>query len=249
MNKEKDLYIGEQTARTIACRQATYKFCLEKLQKLGIEQDSLGLDIGSNQGFGLRTAEAMGYEIISSDYEIKYAKLARQNLENTRVLTLDARGLPFKWNSFDFILMHQVIEHLPKGEQTNALAEIVRVIKPEKGVLFISTPNADSRPKWSRPYSPDHKYELGFDEFAQLLGNYFGSIEIYGQRFLKEGLVSTAYQLARASFLNEIYFNYLPKPIRLKFRDQLSKHHEADVVRPIEDGRVPRNLLAVCRSI
>lgn len=248
MARERDLYLGEQTEYTTACVRATYNFCFQKLEQLGIKPGSLGLDIGSNQGYGLTAESASNYQVVASDCFLKYASLAKKNSTTGPVLVLNARNLPFREDSFDFIMMHQVIEHLEESEQPLVISEIIKALKPE-GVAFISTPNANSRPRKSRPYSPDHKHEMELEEFFGLLQRHFGKIDLYGQRFISKRSTGQLYQLARSSFLGDIYFHYLPRSLRLKFRDWLNKHQQADIIKPLDntvDGIVPRSLLAVC---
>lgn len=249
MSKERDLYLGELTEYTAACVQETYNFCFQELGRLGIVAGSLGLDIGSNLGHGLKAELANNYKVVASDYSFKYISLAKDNLDLISTSVLDARHLPFPENSFDFVMMHQVIEHLEEDEQSPVVSEIVRVIK-DKGIVFISTPNADSRPTNSRPYSPDHKHEMGTDQFLNLLANYFEEVSLYGQRFIKTNLVGRLYHATRSSLLSDIYFYHLPKPLRHRLRDKLAKHQQSAVIKPVisfgNNNEVPRSLLAVC---
>lgn len=245
---ERDLYIGEHTERTISCTQATYDFCYKQLDALGIARGARGIDIGSNQGFGIQQESWSEHNLIASDNEIKYLKLAKQNSPDVSTAVLDGTHLALPEDTFDFVMMHQVIEHLDTKDQKKTLKEIVRVLKPEKGIAFISTPNSNSRPKWSRPYSPDHKNEMSLDEFSEILKDNFESINIFGQRFINKGLKGKAYQFARSSPLNDLYFKHLPRSLRLRVRDQLSIKQQADIVRPIAEGDIPRGLIAVCRG-
>ena len=162
-------------------------------------------------------------------------------------MVLDGTRLPLPSKSLGFVMIHQVIEHLKPEDQQHALNEITRVLIP-KGIAFVSTPNADSRPKGSRPYSPDHKHELSQAEFLTLLHNRFESVQVYGQRFLKRGMAGRVYQLARNSPLNDVYFNCLPRSWRLRIRDRLSANQQADVIRPFGDRDVPRSFVAVCHQ-
>lgn len=52
----------------------------------------------------------------------------------------DAGALPFKEAAFGRVYLLETIEHFPKGSETQALAEIRRVLK-ENGELLISTPH------------------------------------------------------------------------------------------------------------
>jgi 2-polyprenyl-3-methyl-5-hydroxy-6-metoxy-1,4-benzoquinol methylase len=52
-----------------------------------------------------------------------------------------ATALPFDNDSFDTVVMWEVLEHLPKGSEDVAFSEITRVLRPG-GRLFLSTPHA-----------------------------------------------------------------------------------------------------------
>jgi len=51
-----------------------------------------------------------------------------------------ATHLPFRNDVFDLVLFTDVIEHLPRGEERNALKEIVRVLR-RHGKIVLSCPN------------------------------------------------------------------------------------------------------------
>ena len=174
MTKKKDLYIGEDTARTVDCTRETYRFCREQLDRLGLDRRR-GLDIGTNQGLGVRPEDWSDCQLTISDYRREYVTRAKRNLPDIPAVVLDGTRLPLPSKSLGFVMIHQVIEHLKPEDQQHALNEITRVLIP-KGIAFVSTPNADSRPKGSRPYSPDHKHELSQAEFLTLLHNRFESV-------------------------------------------------------------------------
>jgi SAM-dependent methyltransferase len=52
-----------------------------------------------------------------------------------------AAALPFPDESFDVVVMWEVLEHLPARSEPAAFAELVRVLRPG-GRLFLSTPHA-----------------------------------------------------------------------------------------------------------
>jgi SAM-dependent methyltransferase len=56
-----------------------------------------------------------------------------------RAVVGDARRLPVAGERFDAVTMFDVIEHLPKGTEPEALAEATRALRPG-GLLFLSTP-------------------------------------------------------------------------------------------------------------
>ena len=58
-------------------------------------------------------------------------------------IVADAKFLPFKEQMFSTVLFTDVIEHLPKSDETKALKEIYRVLC-NRGNLILSTPNDKS---------------------------------------------------------------------------------------------------------
>lgn len=118
-----------------------YSFMLPELVKR-IQKDSIILELGCGQSKGLRylvqynyIKQGNVYGIDQSDVAIEFSrkKLPKANLEQG-----DIYSLKFKNNTFDCVLMMEVIEHLEYPLE--ALKEVARVLKPN-GELIISFPN------------------------------------------------------------------------------------------------------------
>jgi SAM-dependent methyltransferase len=62
-------------------------------------------------------------------------------LEPFRFVQIESEALPFDDASFDLVVSHHVIEHVP--DQRRHLDEIWRVLRPE-GVCYLATPNKSS---------------------------------------------------------------------------------------------------------
>lgn len=243
----KELYLGEDTEITRRAVQNVYRFCFRNLEAQGL-RGGRGLEIGANQGFGLVIPEATMYKTITSDIDLRYTVITKQNLPNsTETLVLNGLNIPIKSASLDYVLMHQVLEHIAQVDQEKALTEVKRVLRPDHGIAFISTPDKDSRPSWSKPYSPDHKHELTKKEFIELLKRHFTKVEIYGESFLPKGVKGFVYQSARI-VLGDIYFNRLPRPLRLSIRNRLVKERNEGEVRTINSGETSRSILAICKG-
>ncbi len=113
-------------------------------------------------------------------------------------IVADACQLPLKSESFDQVVFSDVIEHLPKGAEGNALREIWRVLRPG-GSLILSTPNDflpfnTSDPGWylgHRHYKAEHISSLldrnGFEVVhVSSRGSVFSALDaaIFGNRVL-----------------------------------------------------------------
>ncbi len=97
------------------------------------------LDIGCAIGISLIAAQQFGFEAHGVEPEIHIAQYAKNELKlNVRNALFD-RNL-FESNSFDFIMMNQVLEHVLNPKVF--LADTITLLKPG-GILFLSVPPAD----------------------------------------------------------------------------------------------------------
>ena len=113
-----------------------HKACLE----MDNFEDKKILDIGCSYGWfekyvGKNAKEIIGIDLDEKDLE--NAKLENKNIEFLKGSVLDLNK--FEKDYFDFVVMFDVIEHIPKGTEKKALEEIKRVLK-KNGKLLISTP-------------------------------------------------------------------------------------------------------------
>ncbi len=102
------------------------------------------LDVGCGDGYYLHLLSNLGLKLklAGVDFDLNALASARKNLrkEKTSLVQADLmRNLPFSDNSFDKVVMSEVVEHLPND--VKGLKEVYRVLKPG-GVLCLSVPNA-----------------------------------------------------------------------------------------------------------
>lgn len=129
------------------------------------------LDIGCSFGWFERFALDSGCKkIIGIDLDSKNLENAKNMVKDKRVEFLEGSVLnlsKFQNDFFDIVVMWEVIEHIPKGNEKLAFLEINRVLKTG-GFLFLSTPN---KTFWSCVLDPAwwlmghrhyNKYELEF---------------------------------------------------------------------------------------
>ncbi len=120
-------------------------------------KDKTFLDIGCAVGVFLLDLESRGWDAHGTDISKSAVDYCCSKGLKVRQGTLEEVNYPDE--SFDFIVMHHVIEHIPSP--ANTLKEIMRILKPG-GRLFIKTPCCDSIPsilagnKWFN--DPDHIY-------------------------------------------------------------------------------------------
>lgn len=123
------------------------------------------LDIGCGWGRELiRLKNAVGIDIC-----LPFIKTARKYVKNNVILA-DAHYLPFKENSFDFVVVSEVMEHVKN--HIKVLKEIRRALKI-RGKLLLQTPNKILT--FGKVISSEkcgHVYEFTFSELKNLLESF-----------------------------------------------------------------------------
>jgi len=97
------------------------------------------LDVGSSYGwFEKFTIRAGCKSVVGIEPEEKLFYEAQKEVPGAMFKKGSALYIPAKDQSFDLVVMFDVIEHIPKGTEMIALKEIKRVLKP-RGTLVMST--------------------------------------------------------------------------------------------------------------
>jgi len=109
------------------------------------------LDCGMGMGFYSRAISELypAITIYGIDYDEKVLRFAQQQLAGRRVVITrgDIHHLHFADESFDRVVMSEVLEHL--ADDAQALRQVVRVLKPG-GILALTVPNRHY-PYWYDP--------------------------------------------------------------------------------------------------
>jgi SAM-dependent methyltransferase len=93
------------------------------------------LDVSCKRGDLIRHLAARGFEVRGTNFERGSAPIEGLPVDDGIDLM---RGLPYPEESFDLVLLTEVIEHLENHRA--AIAELARVLKPG-GTLVLTTPN------------------------------------------------------------------------------------------------------------
>jgi len=96
------------------------------------------LDLGCGDGKTLSSLAACGWDPVALDFSGHATRLCRKNagIFANRVLTADARALPFRDGSFDAVLAFHVVGHMTAEDRTIIAREVVRVLPPGGVLVF-----------------------------------------------------------------------------------------------------------------
>jgi SAM-dependent methyltransferase len=130
------------------------------------------LDVGCGDGYLLHLARASARLVVGIDPERAAVTLAAGLLRDAprvRVTQGSSYELPFRDESFDVVLMADVIEHL--GDAAAAVRECHRVLRPH-GRLLVTTP------KWrpDRMWDTTHVKEFTPAELGDVLNKEFSRV-------------------------------------------------------------------------
>jgi len=106
---------------------------------LGLPRGAAVLDVGCAFGYGTARL-ARRYHTQGIDPSEEYIARARRSYPTLRFAVGTAEALPYADAAFDGVVMLDVLEHLPPGEEGRALGDVARVLQPG-GRLVLSTPN------------------------------------------------------------------------------------------------------------
>lgn len=114
------------------------------VEELELQDKEKILEVGCGNGYYLNLLNRLAFRLtlIGIDNDERALLDARKLIRDDKVklILIDANKIPFKDNTFDKVIMSEVIEHI-ENEQ-NVLSEIYRVLKPG-GVMVLTTCNID----------------------------------------------------------------------------------------------------------
>ena len=161
------------------------------------------LDIGCSIGEYSQKLNSLGFNCVGVDYNQKYIEKAR--MKGVEAYVMDAYHLDFEDNSFDTVLMFEILEHLENPKL--ALNEAKRVAKKN---ILITTPS------FSR-----------FHQLASLKLTYYDVLEVdHVNFFTKKELTNLCSEISSKYIVREdepIYIHtllpwYVAKPISLLYK-------------------------------
>lgn len=151
------------------------------MEALDLKREERVLEIGCGVGYYTKKIAQHTPRVVATDIAESFLEFAKKNnpYPIEQYVACPVEKLPFENNTFDKVLMSEVIEHLMYPEQ--GVREIQRVLKPG-GKAVIATPNTNSylnllyhiRLLFSgTQFDQDHIHEFSGKELENLLGKYF----------------------------------------------------------------------------
>jgi SAM-dependent methyltransferase len=135
------------------------------------------LDVACGTGLGTQYLLEAGAAVCwGIDIDADVITFASASYKGCNFVRGDATDINLPDSSMDVIVSFETIEHV--GDQEKFLTECRRVLRPN-GRIICSTPN---RTMYGlRGTNPFHIHELTPEEFAKLMGGYFGELSLFSQ--------------------------------------------------------------------
>ena len=139
------------------------------------------LDIACGEGYGSLLLAEVARSVVGVDASEEVIRYADERYQRSNVqFKHGACGrIPLPDASIDLIVSFETIEH--HDEHHEMMREFVRVLRPD-GLVLISSPDKAEYSDKPHFVNSFHVKELYFEEFQELLLNYFGHAQFYGQR-------------------------------------------------------------------
>ena len=141
-------------------------------------QNGRVLDAGCGQGYLLLRLKTSPSELCGIDLGKSALKMAKDWIPEANFCLANIMSMPFKSNSFDYVISTAVLEHLDEKQGNAAVRECYRVLKPG-GVGLFTVPAGKGI---GDTINPEHIQSFTYDGFLNLLCN--AGFEITeGQKF------------------------------------------------------------------
>jgi len=88
------------------------------------------LDVGCGNGKDTAYLMAKGATVVGIDYSSKMLQEAKRHVQSGVFHLMDMRNLEFPNDTYDGVWANGCIYHVPKGELSQVLKEVIRVLKP-----------------------------------------------------------------------------------------------------------------------
>lgn len=178
MYPEIDFLVAEGNVSSrymIAIHNAFYQFAAEQINGGAV------LDVGCGTGFGTLLLADKAEYAVGIDIKDKLIQYGMQKYQagGLSFEVMDANKLEFQNESFDVVVINELLEHL--SDHRPCLNEILRVLRPG-GMLISATVNRKHTfGTADNPLNRNHFREFDAEGFTKEIGNYFEDIKLLGQ--------------------------------------------------------------------
>src|SRR6187200_1945768 len=133
---------------------------LQAIQRMDIQPDERVLEVGVGTGINLslypKNCTVTGIDFSESMLEIARERAARKDIQNVRLLQMDAADLKFADNSFDIVYAPYLISVVP--DPVRVAGEMRRVCRPGGRIILLNhflSPNAflSRVERWISPFT------------------------------------------------------------------------------------------------
>lgn len=138
------------------------------------------LDIACGEGYGSNLLATVAKQVVGVDISAETIEAAKIKYKpgNLDFICGSTSGIPAADNYFDVVVSYETIEH--HNEHDKMMQEIKRVLKKD-GLLIISSPDKKFYTDKRNYKNPFHIKELYFQDFKQLVLNYFSNVHCFFQ--------------------------------------------------------------------
>jgi SAM-dependent methyltransferase len=132
--------VDEREAAVLGCPSYGWRFGQERrlalIERYAPLKDRTVLDVGCGLGMYTERLRRFSQRVYGVDVELGRLREAKSRLPNLAVA--QAEGLPYPDDTFDVVLLHEVIEHV--DDDHTVIEEAYRVTKP-RGRIVVFAPN------------------------------------------------------------------------------------------------------------
>lgn len=165
------------------------------LEFLDLQDGDVVLDAGCGRGFFLNYLRRMsGCDLTGIELDFPLFEIAKRELAglNIKLVNGDITHLPFPDNTFNKIVMSEVLEHIPNDAE--ALRQVYRVLKPG-GILALTVPNRHY-PFWWDPINKTLE-TLFHTHIAQgvFAGIWANHVRLYTRESLRQVMEGAGFQI------------------------------------------------------
>jgi len=204
LKKELDKYDGPNSTWSREYFEGHKQYYREIVRLVGdiVNNDQNILEIGSLPCHLTSILTNMGYSVVGTDIDpYRLAELTKDLSLEIVQCDFEQQAIPFKNNSFDYVLLTEVFEHL-RINPIKTLDEINRVLT-EHGTLIFSTPNQYSLKRIWRFITGKGVLPDGYTEFEKLddIGH-MGHVRVYTPQEICLFLQKTGFKIKIHRFSN-----------------------------------------------